>query len=147
MNMETSTLDGLSKAVTDLPEFMDEEAMLLELSDEYITRKLLTLPHNIYKQEAQIIQQKENITLAKLELQTKEAELLTSGAIDGKNKETRDAQLLNLTQKERDELTKAETILQQQIIILNFLNNLFSSYRNIARLRSKGEWDEVSGHY
>lgn len=136
MNMETIEL---TSAVTDIPEFLDEEAMLLELSDEYLTRKLITLPHYIYKQEAKIIQQKEIIAMEKLGLQEKEAELLTSGVIDGKNKETRDAQLLNLTQEERDALAKAETILQQQIIILNFFNNLFSSYRTITRLRSRGD--------
>ncbi len=137
--MEKAILDELKGTAPETTEFMDDEVELSELSDEYITRKLLTLPNIIYKQEARIIQQKENIALAKLELQTKEAELLTSGVIDGKNKETRDAQLLNFTQKERDEIAEAETVLQQQLIILNFLNNLFSSYRNIARLRSKGE--------
>lgn len=139
MNIETTTLNELPNTVTDIPEFMDEENMLLELSDEYITRKLITLPHRIYKQEARIIQQKEGIAEAKLNLQKKEAELLTSGVVDGKNKETRDAQLLNLTQDERDTLTELETLLQQQLIVLNFLNNLFSSYRAIARLRSKGD--------
>ena len=139
MNIETTTLNELPNATTDIPEFMDEENMLLELSDEYITRKLITLPHRIYKQEALIIQQKEGIAEAKLNLQKKEAELLTSGVVDGKNKETRDAQLLNLTQEERDALAKAETILQQQIIILNYFNNLFSSYRTITRLRSRGD--------
>jgi hypothetical protein len=139
MNIETTTLNELPNATTDIPEFMDEENMLLELSDEYITRKLITLPHRIYKQEARIIQQKEGIAEAKLNLQKKEAELLTSGVVDGKNKETRDAQLLNFTQDERDTLTELETLLQQQLIVLNFLNNLFSSYRAIARLRSKGD--------
>lgn len=139
MNIETTTLNELPNATTDIPEFMDEENMLLELSDEYITRKLITLPHRIYKQEARIIQQKEGIAEAKLNLQKKEAELLTSGVVDGKNKETRDAQLLNLTQDERDTLTELETLLQQQLIVLNFINNLFSSYRAIARLRSKGD--------
>lgn len=139
MGIETTTLNELPNATTDIPEFMDEENMLLELSDEYITRKLITLPHRIYKQEARIIQQKEGIAEAKLNLQKKEAELLTSGVVDGKNKETRDAQLLNFTQDERDTLTELETLLQQQLIVLNFLNNLFSSYRAIARLRSKGD--------
>lgn len=139
MDIETTTLNELPNATTDIPEFMDEENMLLELSDEYITRKLITLPNIIYKQEARIIQQKEGIAEAKLNLQKKEAELLTSGVVDGKNKETRDAQLLNLTQDERDTLTELETLLQQQLIVLNFLNNLFSSYRAIARLRSKGD--------
>ncbi len=139
MNIETTTLNELPNTTTDIPEFMDEENMLLELSDEYITRKLITLPHRIYKQEARIIQQKEGIAEAKLNLQKKEAELLTSGVVDGKNKETRDAQLLNFTQDERDTLTELETLLQQQLIVLNFLNNLFSSYRAIARLRSKGD--------
>jgi hypothetical protein len=139
MDIETTTLNELPNATTDIPEFMDEENMLLELSDEYITRKLITLPHRIYKQEARIIQQKEGIAEAKLNLQKKEAELLTSGVVDGKNKETRDAQLLNFTQDERDTLTELETLLQQQLIVLNFLNNLFSSYRAIARLRSKGD--------
>lgn len=139
MDIETTTLNELPNATTDIPEFMDEENMLLELSDEYITRKLITLPHRIYKQEARIIQQKEGIAEAKLNLQKKEAELLTSGVVDGKNKETRDAQLLNFTQDERDTLTELETLLQQQLIVLNFINNLFSSYRAIARLRSKGD--------
>lgn len=133
--MNTSPL-----VMDDLRSTLSEELELTEeLTNDYLEKKLVALPELIYKQEARIIQQREAIAEAKLNLQTKEADLLTSGVIDGKNKETRDAQLLNHTQAERDQLTEADIIQQQQLIVLNYLTNIFSSYRNIARLRSRGD--------
>ncbi len=133
--MTTNTL-----IFNDLQETLNEKLELVEeLTDDYLEKKLVALPELIYKQEERIIKQKEEIAQAKLALQKKEASLLTSGVVDGKNKEIRDAQLLTLTQAEINQLTEAENVQQQQLIVLNYLNNIFSSYRAIARLRSRGD--------
>jgi len=140
LRKEVYTMTTNTLIFNDLQETLNEKLELVEeLTDDYLEKKLVALPELIYKQEERIIKQKEEIAQAKLALQKKEASLLTSGVVDGKNKEIRDAQLLTLTQAEINQLTEAENVQQQQLIVLNYLNNIFSSYRAIARLRSRGD--------
>lgn len=118
-------------------DFILEEGQ--ELTNEFIEQQLLKLPELIYNQELLIFDLKKKVEEAKQALKDKEAELLTAGVIDGKNKETRDAQLLMLTKPQQNELFEVEQKYQEAVIELNLLKNYQSTYKAICRLRCGGD--------
>ena len=110
-----------------------------ELTTEFIEQQLLKLPKLIYNQELLTLELRKKVEEAKQALKDKEAELINTGVIDGKNKEARDAQLLTLTKLQQRKLSEAEQKYQEAVIELNLLKNYHSTYKAICRLRSGGD--------
>lgn len=110
-----------------------------ELTNEFIEQQLLKLPKLIYNQELLTLDLRKKVEEAKQALKDKEAELINIGVIDGKNKDARDAQLLPLTVKEREDIAKAEEAYQEALIKLGLMKNYFSTYKAISKLRYRGD--------
>jgi hypothetical protein len=75
---------------------------------------------------------------ATIELQEREDELLTAGAIEGKNAELRAAQLREATRSVREVLEEREEVVARLKIGLHHLQAEHSSLRAIARLMAAG---------
>ncbi len=118
-------------------DFILEEGQ--ELTNEFIEQQLLKLPKLIYNQELLTLELRKKVEEAKQALKDKEAELINTGVIDGKNKEARDAQLLTLTKLQQRKLSEAEQKYQEAVIELNLLKNYHSTYKAICRLRYGGD--------
>ncbi|HPU44215.1 MAG TPA: hypothetical protein PLS98_08375 [Dictyoglomaceae bacterium] len=110
-----------------------------ELTNEFLEQQLLRLPKMIYNTELFTLGLRRKVEEAKQALKDKEAELINTGVIDGKNKEARDAQLLTLTKLQQRKLSEAEQKYQEAVIELNLLKNYHSTYKAICRLRSGGD--------
>lgn len=110
-----------------------------ELTNEFLEQQLLRLPKMIYNTELFTLGLRRKVEEAKQALKDKEAELINTGVIDGKNKDARDAQLMTLTKIQQKELFEAEQKYQEELIKLNLLRNYWSTYRSICRLRCGGD--------
>lgn len=110
-----------------------------ELTNEFLEQQLLRLPKMIYNTELFTLGLRRKVEEAKQALKDKEAELINTGVIDGKNKDARDAQLLPLTVKEREDIAKAEEAYQEALIKLGLMKNYFSTYKAISKLRYRGD--------
>ncbi len=106
----------------------------LELID-----KLSSLPELIAEQERAVINANLQVLASKSILSEAEDALILSGAIDGKNAETRNAQLRAKTASEREGLQKAENEVSIRRAKLSFLNNELAAYRAIAGMLKGAE--------
>ena len=97
-----------------------------------LIEKLSTLPELIAEQEIDVINANLQVLASKGILTEAEDVLILSGAIDGKNAETRNAQLRAKTAKEREAIQDAENDLSVARVELNRLNNELSVCRAIA---------------
>lgn len=104
-----------------------------------IIARLCELPDLIEAQEQVVINAYGQVQECKSILTEAEDVLLLSGAIDGKNAETRAAQLRAKTVNEREGLQKAENLLSAERAKLNRLNNELAVYRAIAGMLKAGE--------
>lgn len=101
--------------------------------------ELLELPEEVYNAELEVIEAYEQVQKKKDLLVAKEDELLMSGTIDGKNAETRQAQLRNFTADERQAVQQAENELSKIRALLNLRRDILSSYKAIAKLLGEAE--------
>lgn len=97
-----------------------------------LIEKLSSLPGLIAEQEKAVINANLQVLASKSILTEAEDVLILSGAIDGKNAETRNAQLRAKTAKEREAIQKAENELSVARAHLNRLNNELTVCRAIA---------------
>ena len=104
-----------------------------------LIEKLSSLPELIAEQERAVINANLQVQDSKNILTEAEDILLLSGAIDGKNAETRNAQLRAKTASEREGLQKAENELSIRRAHLNFLNNELAVYKAIAGMLKGAE--------
>ncbi len=102
------------------------------MSKQGIISRLMALPGEIAMQENRIIDRQVLIQVTKTELANVEAELLTSGKIDGKNAEQRAAQLKQATIEEREAVAYGETELARERAALNLLQNEFAALKAVA---------------
>ena len=104
-----------------------------------LIEKLSTLPELIAEQEKAVINANSQVLASKSILTEAEDVLILSGAIDGKNAETRNAQLRAKTASEREGLQKAENEVSIRRAKLNFLTNELAAYRAIAGMLKGAE--------
>ena len=104
-----------------------------------LIEKLSSLPELIAEQERAVINANLQVQDSKNILTEAEDILLLSGAIDGKNAETRNAQLRAKTASEREGLQKAENQLSIDRARLNRLNNELAVYKAIAGMLKGAE--------
>mgnify|MGYP000979486856 CR=1 FL=1 len=104
-----------------------------------IINKLASLPDLIEEQERAVINANLQVLASKDILTEAENVLILSGAIDGKNAETRNAQMRAKTVNEREGLQKAENLLSAERAKLNRLNNELAVYRAIAGMLKGAE--------
>lgn len=97
-----------------------------------LIEKLSSLPELIAEQERAVINANLQVQDSKNILTEAEDILLLSGQIDGKNAETRNAQMRAKTVSEREGLQKAENQLSIDRARLNRLNNELAVYKAIA---------------
>lgn len=103
-----------------------------------VIEKLQNLPEQIEAAERLYDNASIELQEAKDELDEKEAALILSGKIDGKNAELRQAQMLALIRSERKAVRSLEKEVSRHKVDLNSLVNEFKAYRSIARLLSQG---------
>lgn len=103
-----------------------------------IIDRLIDLPAEIEAAEKDLFDAQLAVTKARDLLAGKENQLLLDGAIDGKNAETRAAQLKELTKAERDAIATAENQLALVKMELNLKLNQFKAYRAIAGIIASG---------
>jgi hypothetical protein len=106
------------------------------LTKDDVIKRLLELPEVIAQDERCFLQTQQTLDSARRLLAGKEAELLSSGSIDGKNAEIRAAQLRQSTNEERDAITVIEGNVPWGKIALTCDLNEFSALKSIARLMS-----------
>lgn len=104
-----------------------------------LINKLVSLPELIKEQEKAVINANLQVLASKDILTEAENVLILSGAIDGKNAETRTAQVRAKTVNEREGLQKAENLLNIERAKLNRLNNELVAYRAIAEMLKGAE--------
>lgn len=110
----------------------ESEGYVLDKND--LIKRLMELPHEIEKGERFVIDASLDVQRAKDVLATKEAELLLGDTINGKNAESRAAQLRQATTEERQAVTEAEQTLAKMRVILNRLQNEFRALQSVATL-------------
>lgn len=99
-----------------------------------IIARLLELPGEIKDAEDEVIEAVDILQGQKSKLTEKQDTLLLSGSIDGKNAETRNAQLREKTTDEQFSIRQAENDLSVAKAHLNHLLNEQSNLRAIAGL-------------
>lgn len=104
------------------------------MTKQDVIGRLADLPERIQQAEYALLEAGETVQSARQTLTDKEGELLTSGQIDGKNAETRNAQIRQLTATQRQYVADAEKQQQEARILLNRALNEFSAARAIARI-------------
>jgi predicted protein tyrosine phosphatase len=109
------------------------------LDKSALIKRLMEIPGEIRHGETVLIDLMYDAQAAKDQLASKEAELLLSGAIDGKNAEIRNAQMREDTTMEREAVAEAERILALHRIDLTELQNEFKALRSISQLLSGTE--------
>ena len=102
------------------------------MDKQFVIGRLMALPQEIFATENELITISEKIQDAKNTLTAREAELLTSGMIDGKNAEQRAAQLKQLTELERATMANTEKQLPAIRAALTRLQNEFSALKAVA---------------
>ncbi len=104
-----------------------------------LIEKLSSLPELIEEQEKVVIAAYQQVQESKIILTEAEDVLFLSGQIDGKNAETRTAQVRAKTVNEREGLQKAESLLSAERAKLNRLNNELAVYKAIAGMLKGAE--------
>ena len=109
------------------------------MDKQEIINQLLELPRRIHQTELLLNQVYYEVQVKKDYLTAKEDQLVLSGVIDGKNAETRQAQLRSLTVEERQAVQQAENQINKVKAELNRLLNTQANLRAIAKLLVGGE--------
>lgn len=109
------------------------------MNKQELITKLSTLPGEIEAQEQVVITAYEQVQESKAILAEAEDVLQLSGVIDGKNAETRNAQMRSKTTDERQGVQQAENGLSIARATLNRLNNELAVFRAIAYMLRVGE--------
>jgi|SRR5690606_22857272 len=109
------------------------------MDKQEIINQLLELPRRIHQTELLLNQVYYEVQVKKDNLTAKEDQLVLSGVIDGKNAETRQAQLRSLTVEERQAVQQAENQINKVKAELNRLLNTQANLRAIAKLLVGGE--------
>lgn len=109
------------------------------MDKQEIINQLLELPGRIHQTELLLNQVYYEVQVKKDYLTAKEDQLVLSGVIDGKNAETRQAQLRSLTVEERQAVQQAENQINKVKAELNRLLNTQANLRAIAKLLVGGE--------
>ncbi len=104
-----------------------------------LINKLASLPELIEEKERDVIHAYWQVQDSKAILTEAEDVLILSGTIDGKNAETRNAQMRAKTVNEREGLQKAENLLSAERAKLNRLNNELAVYKAIAGMLKGAE--------
>lgn len=104
------------------------------MDKQSIINRLLALPAEIAASEEAVLQANGRLVLAKDALQQKEDSLLLGNVIDGKNAETRAAQVRSYTQHEREALADAELMLKNASVRLTAQRNELGAMQAIAGL-------------
>ncbi|QTH44923.1 hypothetical protein J4772_11280 [Cohnella sp. LGH] len=104
------------------------------MDKQSIINRLLALPAEIAEAEEAVLQVNGRVVLAKESLQAKEDSLLLNNVIDGKNAETRAAQVRQYTQNEREALADAELNLKNAVARLGKVRDEFRALRAVAEL-------------
>ncbi len=104
-----------------------------------LINKLFSLPELIEAQEKAVSAVYQQVQDSKNVLTEAEDVLFLSGQIDGKNAETRNAQMRAKTVNEREGLQKAENLLSAERAKLNRLNNELAVYKAIAGMLKGAE--------
>ena len=104
-----------------------------------LINKLVSLPELIEAQEKAVSAVYQQVQESKIILTEAEDVLFLSGQIDGKNAETRTAQVRAKTVNEREGLQKAESLLSAERAKLNRLNNELAVYKAIAGMLKGAE--------
>jgi hypothetical protein len=101
--------------------------------------RLLLVPTEIDSFEGMVLALGALVQSAKDELEVKESELLAGTTIDGKNAETRKAQLHQQTESERKAVRDAEDQYAKAQREVRRLYNEFSALRSVTRLLASGD--------
>jgi len=104
-----------------------------------LIEKLYSLPGLVEQAENSVIAAYGQVQESKSILTEAEDVLLLSGSIDGKNAETRNAQLRAQTSSERQSIPRAENELSVSKVALNRLNNEQANCRAIAEMLKGAE--------
>lgn len=104
------------------------------MDKQQIIERLLALPAEIAAAEESVLQANGRVVLAKEALQVKEDSLLLGNVIDGKNAETRAAQVRSFTQHERETLADAELMLKNAVARLGRARDEFRALQAITEL-------------
>ncbi|AOQ24596.1 hypothetical protein MTAT_19390 [Moorella thermoacetica] len=103
-----------------------------------VVRRLVELPEAIFQAEQNVLNASLNLDQAKANLEARKTDLLLGKdeniKIDGKNAETRAAQLNEATKEEQAQVEKAEEELARLRLELNKLNNEFRALQAVAGL-------------
>ena len=103
------------------------------MTRDELTGRLLAMPESIQLAECSVLQRDADLRMAKDRMEDAEVELTLNGQLDGKNAETRKAQLHRLTGDQRGAIMAAEQELDIAKICLRRRQNEFSALRAIAR--------------
>jgi hypothetical protein len=109
----------------------DKEA---PMTKQELVQRLLELPAQIEKAEEAVLQAHARLIDAKDMLQQKEDDLLLGNTIDGKNAETRAAQVRKYTAHERETLADAELNLKNAASRLERYHVQLKAFRAVADL-------------
>ena len=104
------------------------------MNRDQVIERLNTLPGLIYEHEKALLAAVETQHELEANLKAKEAELMLSGEIDGKNAEVRAAQMAEKTFSERVGVKEAEKTVANMRANLNAAHNEFNALRAIATL-------------
>lgn len=106
------------------------------MTKQELVQRLLELPTEIEKAEESVLSAHARLVTAKELLQWQEDSLLLTenGPINGKNAESRAAQIRSYTKNERDALADAEMNLKNAASRLDRLHVQFKAYRAVADL-------------
>ncbi len=109
-----------------------------QITREDVVRRLVELPEAIFQTEQNVLNASLNLDQAKANLEVRKTDLLLGKdeniKIDGKNAETRAAQLNEATKEEQAQVDKAEEELARLRLELNKLNNEFRALQAVAGL-------------
>lgn len=109
------------------------------MNKQAVLNRLMALPAEIEAAEQEVVNAQWVMQVTKDTLADREAELMVTGQIDGKNAEQRAAQLRTLTAKERTEVANAENKLAIARARLNALHVELKALRSVAGVLANGE--------
>jgi len=104
------------------------------MDKQSIINRLLALPAEIADAEEAVLLANGRLVAVKESLQAKEDSLLLGNVIDGKNAETRAAQVRQYTQHERETMSDAELNLKNAAARLGKVRDEFRALRAVAEL-------------
>jgi hypothetical protein len=108
------------------------------MSQHELISRLTDLPAQIHAEEEHLLLLEKGLAAAKEHLTLTEDRLLLSGAIDGKNAETRGAQLREQTDASRAAVAELEASTAAARTRVRLKQNEFSAFKAVARLLAAG---------